>query len=70
MPQYRFDFLGADGEVFATHEIDYDTDEAAIAGGHLINGDPPIGCCYQVWRGGQLIDWHRNGSRCSSCPDG
>jgi len=42
--------------VFATHEIDYANDDAAIAGGHLINRDPPIGCCcFKVWRDGELI---------------
>jgi hypothetical protein len=57
---YRFDFLGADGEVFATHEIDYANDEAAIAGGHLINGDPPIGRSFQIWRDGVLIYLYDN----------
>jgi hypothetical protein len=60
MPQYRFDFLRSAGDVFATHEIDYDSDEAAIAAGHAINGSPSIGSCFQVWRGGDIIHWHYN----------
>lgn len=60
MPLYRFEFLHTDGETFATHEIGYDNDAAAIAGGHLINGDPPIGCCFQIWRDGELIYSHSN----------
>ena len=60
MARYRFDFLGADGEVFATHEIDYANDEAAITGGHLINGHPPIGRGFQVWRDGESIYSHDN----------
>jgi hypothetical protein len=38
MPCYRFDFLAASGDTFATHEIDYPDDQAAIAAGHEING--------------------------------
>jgi hypothetical protein len=57
---YRFDLLGADGKVFATHEIDYPNDEAAIVGGHLINGDPPIGRGFQIWRDGVLIYFYDN----------
>lgn len=70
MTSYRFDLLRAGGEVFATHEIDYDTDEAAIAGGHLINEPSPIDCCFKVWRDRELVHWQCNGPRCSSCPDG
>jgi hypothetical protein len=46
--------------MFATHEIDYDSDGAAIAAGHTINGSPPVGCSFQVWRDGDLIHWHHN----------
>jgi hypothetical protein len=60
MPRYRFDFLRSEGGVLATHEIDYDSDEAAIAAGHTINGSPPIGGGFQVWRDGELIHQHRN----------
>jgi hypothetical protein len=60
MSRYRFDFLCAEGDVFATHEIDYDNDEAATAAGHTINGSPPIGDSFQVWRYGDLIHWHHN----------
>ena len=60
MSRYRFDFLRSEGDVFATHEIDYDSDEAAIVGGHSINGSPPIGCCFQVWRDDQVVHWHYN----------
>jgi hypothetical protein len=60
MIRYRFVFLGDAGDLIATHEIDYDSDKAAIAGGHLINGSPPIGCCFHVWREDELIHWHYN----------
>jgi hypothetical protein len=60
MRRYRFDFLRSGGDVFATHEIDYDSDEAAIAAGHAINGCPPIGSGFQVWRDGELIYRHCN----------
>jgi hypothetical protein len=60
MPTYRFDFLGADGEVFAMHEIDYANDEVAVTGGLLINGDPPIGRGFQIWRDGEIIYSHES----------
>jgi hypothetical protein len=60
MPRYRFDFYHAKHDRLATHEIDYADDEAAIAGGHLINGSPTIGCCFEMWRDGQLIHRHHN----------
>ena len=60
MPAYRFDFLRSEGDVFATHEIDYNSDEAAIAAGHAINVSPPIGAGFLVWRDGQLIHRHYN----------
>jgi hypothetical protein len=60
MPRYRFDFLLPTGDLLATHEIDYANDQAAVAGGHLINGCPTIGHCFQVWRDSALIHWHYN----------
>jgi hypothetical protein len=60
MPRYRFDFLRPEGDIFAAHEIDYVSDEAAIIAGHTINGSPPIGCSFQIWRADSLIHWHYN----------
>jgi hypothetical protein len=60
MHRYRFDFLRSDGGVFATHEIDYATDRAAIAGGHLINSPTPIGRSFTVWREDELNHHHEN----------
>lgn len=60
MPLYRFDFYRGEGDLLATHEIDYENDQAAIEGGHLINGFPSIGCGSRVWRDGQLTHWHHN----------
>lgn len=67
MLRYRIDFLRAGDDVFATHEIDYANDAAAIAGAHLINEPTPIGCCFQVWRNGEVIHRHHNGPPCSHC---
>jgi hypothetical protein len=63
MPRYRIEFLHTGGEVFATHDIDYDDDGAAIAGGRAINGDPPIGHCFKVWQDGRLVGHHSNAGR-------
>jgi hypothetical protein len=60
MSCYRIDFLHESGQVFATHEIDYADDWAAIASAHLINGFPSIGAGFQVWRGDRLIYHHHN----------
>ena len=59
MSRYRFDFQRSEGDVFATHEIDHDSDEAAIVAGHTINGSA-IGCSFLVWRDGNLIHRHYN----------
>lgn len=64
MVLYRFDFLGTDGLLIATHAIDYESDQAAIEAGHTINGSPSIGACFQVWQAERLVHWHYNtGSR-------
>jgi len=60
MSCYRFDFLRANGDVFATHEIDYPDDKTAIAAGHRINAPNAIGYCFKVWRDGQLLHHHHN----------
>ena len=69
MPRYRFDFLRSQGDVFATHEIDYDSDEAAIVAAHTINGSPPIGASFRVWRDGNLVHCHHNAPRSSPAAD-
>jgi hypothetical protein len=60
MPRYHFDFKNESGITFATHEVDYVDDHAAVEAGHLINGFPFIGCCFQIWREGRLVHWHHN----------
>jgi hypothetical protein len=60
VPRYRFDFLRSEGNVFGTHEIDYDSDADAIAAGHKMNGSPSIGRSFQIWRDRDLIRWHHN----------
>jgi hypothetical protein len=60
MSRYRIDFLHESGQVFATHEIDYADDWAAIASAHLINGFPSIDGRFQVWQGDRLIYHHHN----------
>lgn len=60
MLRYRIDFLGDTGDVFATHELNYADDQAAISGGHKINGSFTIGTCFKIWRNGELIHSHVN----------
>jgi hypothetical protein len=60
MPCYRIDFIQSDGGRFATHELDYSCDNAAIKGAHTINGHPTIGRCFQVWEGERLVHEHSN----------
>jgi hypothetical protein len=60
MPRYRFDFLQSEDVRMAVHEIDYEDDLAAIRGGHIINGAPPIGAGFQIWQEERLVYWHRN----------
>jgi len=69
MNRYRFVFFRDAGDLIAAHEIDYASDKAAIAGGHLINGSPPIGCCFHVWRDRELIHRHYNVPHCSPGAD-
>lgn len=60
MTPYRIEFLHANGDVFAMHEIGYADDQAAIMGAHEINGSPTIGACFKVWREDHLICHHHN----------
>ena len=60
MPRYRIDFLHANGDVFAMHEIAYPDDRAAIADAHRIDGFPAIGAAFKVWREDRLVYHHCN----------
>jgi hypothetical protein len=60
MTCYRIDFFGEDDEIFAMHELDYESDRRAIAGAYEINGDPTIGHGFRVWRDGVLVHSHCN----------
>jgi hypothetical protein len=61
MPRYRIDITFAESDRLAMHEVDYDDDQAAIQGGHAINGFPTIGAGFRVWRDDELVYWHANG---------
>lgn len=60
MQRYRIEFLNAASDVFAMHELYYTDDQAAIAGGHRINGSPPVGASFNVWRDDCLVHHHSN----------
>jgi hypothetical protein len=60
MLRYRIEFFDETGRIFAMHEIDYSDDQAAIAGGHEINGSPSIATCFEIWQDRRLVLRHAN----------
>ena len=60
MARYRVRFLDHGENVYATHELDHDDDEAAIAAAHRLNVLPHLGVGFEVWHDERLVHRHRN----------
>lgn len=68
MRLYRVDFFDLNDAAFATHEIAYCCDKAAIRGGHAINGSPTIGAGFRIWRDGHVVFEQHNVLPEPGCP--
>jgi len=60
MALYRVHFLDHGENIRATHHIEHDDDEAAIAGAHRLNVLPHLTAGFEVWQAERLVYQHRN----------
>ena len=55
MANYRCYFLGGDDSFMAVESFNYETDEAAIAQGIMLDSHRPQFAGFELWQGGRLI---------------
>ena len=60
MPLYHVHFLDHGENVYSTHHVEHDNDEAAIAAAHRLNVLPNLGLGFEVWHEDRLVHRHRN----------
>ena len=60
MALYRVHFLDHGDNVRATHHVEHDDDEAAIAAARRLNILPHICAGFEVWDDERLVHRHRN----------
>jgi len=60
MALYRVHFVDHGGNVRATHFVEHDNDEAAVAAAHQINVLPHLHAGFEVWENERLVYRHRN----------
>ncbi len=59
MALYRVHFVDHGDNVYATHHLEHDTDEAALEAAHRLNV-PTIGAGFELWEDERLVHRHRN----------
>jgi hypothetical protein len=60
MALYRVCFLDFGENIYATHLIEHDDDDAAIAAARRLNVLPHLGFGFEVWDDERLVHRHRN----------
>ena len=60
MPLYRVHVIDHGDNIRATHDIDHEDDDAAIAAAHRLNVLPHMSLGFEVWIGERLVHQHRN----------
>jgi hypothetical protein len=60
MALYQVHFIDYGGNVRATHFVQQDSDEAAIAAAHQLNVLPRLSAGFEVWKGERLLYRHQN----------
>jgi hypothetical protein len=60
MALYRVHFLDHGDNIRATHHVEHDDDEAAIAAAHRLNVLPHLVAGFEVWDDERLVHKHRN----------
>jgi len=60
MALYRVHFIDYGDNVRATHIIEQDNDEAAIAAAHQLNVLPHLSAGFEVWEDERLVCIYRN----------
>jgi len=60
MALYCVHFLDHGNNIYATHHVEHDDDEAAIAAAYRLNIMPHLGSGFEVWEDERLVHQHRN----------
>jgi hypothetical protein len=60
MALYRVHFFDFGGNIYATHHVEHDDDEAAIEAARRMNVLPHLSFGFEVWDDERLVHRHRN----------
>ena len=60
MARYRVHLVDHGENIYATHHVERNNDEAAIAAAHQLNVMPHLGAGFEVWKDDRLVHQHRN----------
>jgi hypothetical protein len=60
MALYHVHFLDHEDNIYATHRVEREDDEAAIGAAHELNVMPHLGIGFEVWEDERPLHRHRN----------